>query len=135
MNQSSRSRACCPSEAIFKRPAYRQPGSWIEAAPSGETASEIRQSVKANYPCEQWFTLAKQLRDPLRQAQRDALVSYLLAERAPPGVADRLTPDDVFAYFLIDVEMCSCMATSRLVQATAAFSYSSSAASSVLSRR
>jgi hypothetical protein len=110
-----------PCEAILKRTGIPPNlASWIEAAPSGETAGEIKQSVKANYPSEQWLTLAKQLRDPLRQAQRDALVSYLLADEPPAGVSTWLTPDDVFAHFLIDVEMCSCMATSRLVQATAA---------------
>ena len=109
-----------PCEAILKQTGIPPKlGSWIAADPSGQTASEIRQCVKANYPREQWFTLAKQLRDPLRQAQRDALVSYLLAGEPPAGVGRWLTPDDVFAHFLIDVEMCSCMATSRLVQATA----------------
>ena len=93
--------------------------SWISATVTSDTADEIKQSVKANYPREQWFMLAKQLRDPLRQEQRDALVSYLLAREPPAGVGRWLTPDDVFAYFLIDVEMCSCMATSRIVQATA----------------
>jgi hypothetical protein len=93
--------------------------SWIAATLESETANEIKQSVKANYPESEWLTLAKQLRDPLRQAQRDALVSYLLANEPPAGVSSWLNPDDVFAHFLIDVEMCSCMATSRMVQATA----------------
>lgn len=110
-----------PCEAILQRTGIpARLSSWIEATPSATTAAEIRQSVKANYPQEQWFALAKQLRDPLRQAQRDALVSYLLAQAPPAGVASWLTPEDVYAFFLIDVEMCSCMATSRLVQATAA---------------
>ncbi len=93
--------------------------SWTAATLESETADQIKQSVKANYPEQEWLTLAKQLRDPLRQAQRDALVSYLLASEPPAGVSSWLDPDDVFAHFLIDVEMCSCMATSRLVQATA----------------
>jgi hypothetical protein len=93
--------------------------SWIAPTLEGETADQIKQSVKANYPEQEWLTLAKQLRDPLRQSQRDALVSYLLASEPPAGVSSWLVADDVFAHFLIDVEMCSCMATSRLVQATA----------------
>jgi Tc toxin complex TcA C-terminal TcB-binding domain/Neuraminidase-like domain/FHA domain/Putative peptidoglycan binding domain len=92
---------------------------WVAADVDSSSAAAIKQSVKANYPQAQWLTLAKQLRDPLRQAQRDALVSYLLAGAPPPGVSRWLDPDDVFAYFLIDVEMCACMATSRMVQATA----------------
>jgi hypothetical protein len=93
---------------------------WIATTVDSPTADAIKQSVKANYPEPQWLTLAKQLRDPLRQTQRDALVGYLLAGQPPPGVSRWLDPDDVFAYFLIDVEMCACMATSRMVQATAA---------------
>ena len=93
---------------------------WIAATVTSDTADAIKQSVKANYPEQQWLTLAKQLRDPLRQEQRDALVAYLLAQRAPGRRRHGgSTPDDVFAHFLIDVEMCSCMATSRIVQATA----------------
>ncbi|HSZ69478.1 MAG TPA: neuraminidase-like domain-containing protein [Solirubrobacteraceae bacterium] len=109
-----------PCEAILARTGIpAELADWIAPAPSSATADEIRQSVKANYPDEQWLTLAKQLRDPLRESQRDALVSYLLAQAPPAEVSAWLRPDDVFAYFLIDVEMCSCMATSRLVQATA----------------
>jgi hypothetical protein len=94
--------------------------SWISDTVDGSAADAIKQSVKANYPEQQWLTLAKELRDPLRQAQRDALVAYILAGPPPAGVSRWLDPDDVFGYFLIDVEMCSCMATSRMVQATAA---------------
>ena len=93
---------------------------WISATVTSDTADAVKQAVKTNYPSEQWLVLAKQLRDPLRQEQRDALVSYLLAQPQPPGVSRWLDPDDVFALLLIDVEMCSCMATSRMVQATAA---------------
>ncbi len=90
--------------------------SWIGSTVASAAADAIKQAVKANYPLEQWLTLAKQLRDPLREAQRDALVGYLLAH-PPAGVARWLDPEDVFGHFLIDVEMCSCQATSRIVQA------------------
>ncbi len=110
-----------PCEAILTRTGIpAQLTGWIGADVTSETAGEIKQSVKANYPQQQWLTLAKQLRDPLRQDQRDALVSYLLAQAPPPGVTTWLNADDVFSHLLIDVEMCSCMATSRIVQATAA---------------
>jgi hypothetical protein len=92
---------------------------WIAPSVTAPVADAIKQGVKANYPLSQWFPLAKQLRDPLRMQQRDALVGYLLAN--PPGVEGRwLDSDDVFARYLIDVEMCSCMATSRIVQANSA---------------
>lgn len=93
---------------------------WIGATVSDAAANAIKQSVKANYPLAQWLTLAKPLRDGLRESQRDALVSYLLAQAPPAGAARWLDPDDVFAWFLIDVEMGACQETSRMVQATAA---------------
>ena len=100
--------------------APTQTGNPADPTLDSTTADAIKQSVKANYPEPQWLTLAKQLRDPIRQGQRDALVAFLLAGQPPAGwESSWLDPDDVFAYFLIDVEMCSCMATSRLVQATA----------------
>ena len=91
---------------------------WIGDTVTSATADAIKQSVKAKYGTAQWLALAKQLRDGLREKQRNALVSYLLAN--PPAGARRwLDPDDVFSRYLIDVEMCSCQATSRIVQATA----------------
>ena len=84
-----------------------------------DAADAVKQGVKANYPSEQWFMLAKQLRDPLRQDQRDALVSYLLARRSRLACRGGWAPttcspppdrrrDVLF------------VATSRMVQATAA---------------
>ena len=106
---------------------------WIGATVSAAAADAIKQSVKANYPSDRWLKLAKQLRDGLRESQRDALVAYLLAQ-APPVVHLQannqtpvpvsptrwLDPNDVFDWYLIDVEMSSCQETSRMVQATAA---------------
>ena len=69
---------------------------WIAPSVTASVADAIKQGVKANYPLSQWFPLAKQLRDPLRMQQRDAMVGYLLAN--PAGVTGRwLGPDDVFA--------------------------------------
>jgi Tc toxin complex TcA C-terminal TcB-binding domain/Neuraminidase-like domain/Putative peptidoglycan binding domain len=92
---------------------------WITPTLGPGTGDTIKQSVKANHPEQEWVALAKQLRDPLREAQRDALVSYLIAN-PPPNVGPWLGPEEVFAHFLIDVEMGACMATSRIVQANAA---------------
>jgi peptidoglycan hydrolase-like protein with peptidoglycan-binding domain len=94
-------------------------GGWLAATVTTDVADAIKQAVKSRYPISQWLSIAKQLRDPLRQRQRDALVAYLLAVAPPAEVTRWLDPGDVFGHFLIDVEMGSCMETSRIVQATA----------------
>ena len=50
--------------------------------------------------------------DAIRPQKRDALVAYLLAENP-----EMKTENDLYDYFLVDVEMESCMPSSRIVQA------------------
>lgn len=84
-------------------------------------ADDIKKAAKTGYDDETWLTVAESLNDPLRQRQRDALVAYclaILAQPAPAGIGAK-TADDLFDYFLIDVEMEPCMLTSRIKQAIA----------------
>jgi Tc toxin complex TcA C-terminal TcB-binding domain/Neuraminidase-like domain/Putative peptidoglycan binding domain/Salmonella virulence plasmid 28.1kDa A protein len=91
---------------------------WIGTAVSAAQADAIKQSVKAKYTSDRWPEVAKPLRDVLRERQRDALVAYLLAN--PPDDTTRwLDANDVYARYLIDVEMGACQGTSRIVQANA----------------
>ena len=78
----------------------------------------IKNTVKARYEEEQWLDLAGDLSDRIREQQKQALISYLLVQPAIQawGVRDA---DGLFEYFLIDVQMGSCMDTSRIVQANA----------------
>src|SRR5262249_46031370 len=57
---------------------------------------EIKKCVQAQYDAETWLTIAKSLNDKLRDAQRNALVAYLLPRM---GLKDS---DQLFEYFLID---------------------------------
>jgi Neuraminidase-like domain/Tachylectin len=51
----------------------------------------------------------------MRRLQRDALVAYILHQmRANPETAHIDTPDKLFEYFLMDVQMEPCMQTSRI---------------------
>jgi hypothetical protein len=78
-------------------------------------ARGVRQAVRAKYDETQWLNLAKPLRDALREKQRAALVAYLVAHiKLPQNVRDA---NDLYAHFLIDVEMDPCMMTSRIKQA------------------
>ncbi len=86
---------------------------WAATVPDAAQAQDIKRTVKARYDAETWLALAKSLNDRLRERQRDALVAYLLP---------RLGLDDsaqLFELFLIDVDMSSCMPTSRIKQAIA----------------
>jgi peptidoglycan hydrolase-like protein with peptidoglycan-binding domain len=91
-------------------------GHWLGATITADQASDIIGTVKSKYTTDQWPDVAKKLRDPLREAQRDALVGYVLSH--PPAQNIRWADaNDVYGYYLIDVEMGSCALTSRIVQA------------------
>jgi len=91
---------------------------WIGPTVTKDQAADIIRNVKAKYSVDQWPTIAKPLRDPLRERQRDALLGYMLAH--PPQQKMRWADaNDVYGYYLIDVEMSACALTSRIVQANA----------------
>jgi len=72
----------------------------------------LRMALKARYDEEIWLDTLKQITDAVRPQKRDALVAYLLATN--PEMKDE---NDLYDYFLVDVEMESCMPSSRIVQA------------------
>jgi hypothetical protein len=90
---------------------------WANAVPDADASASIVQSVKARYDETRWLEVARTLNDPLRAERRDALVAYLLPRMRELGVRNR---NQLFEYFLIDVDMNPCMLTSRIRQATGA---------------
>ncbi|NUQ23477.1 MAG: hypothetical protein HUU34_05965 [Saprospiraceae bacterium] len=72
----------------------------------------LRIALKARYDEDTWLGTLKEIMDAIRPQKRDALVAYLLA--ANPEMKDE---NDLFDYFLVDVEMEACMPSSRIVQA------------------
>jgi hypothetical protein len=75
-------------------------------------AEDIKQAVRARLGDVRWREVTRPLRERLRERQRDALASWLIAN-------DARFPD-VFALsdqLLIDVEMSACQLTSRIKQA------------------
>jgi Tc toxin complex TcA C-terminal TcB-binding domain/Neuraminidase-like domain/PA14 domain/Salmonella virulence plasmid 28.1kDa A protein len=74
-------------------------------------AQEAKRALKAHYDNETWLEVARSLTDHLREAQRTALVAFLLPRL---GFTDT---GKLFGHFLIDVEMSPCMLTSRIKQA------------------
>ena len=95
-----------------------------------EKARMARNMAQAKYSREQWLKILKPLMDTLREKKREALVAYLI-ERSQREKSPEITifgkkvrnpeywtsPNDLFGWFLIDVEMCSDQLTSRIKQA------------------
>ncbi len=79
-------------------------------------ADSIQNAIRALYNQTDWEQVVKPLNDQLRNNQKNALIAYMLQqpELQTAGVTDA---DGLFEYFLIDVQMDTCMETSRIVQA------------------
>jgi hypothetical protein len=88
---------------------------WAKDTATTAQAAEIKGAAQAKYSPKAWPSVAKPLRDRLREQQRDALAQYLVPRLS--GVGDR---DDLFTRFLMDPEVSACPKTSRLLFATAA---------------
>lgn len=78
----------------------------------GTDTELLRLALKARYDEDVWLDTLKQITDAIRPQKRDALVAYLLATN--PEMKDE---NYLYDYFLVDVEMESCMPSSRIVQA------------------
>jgi hypothetical protein len=82
-------------------------------------AAQLKQTISSRYDRETWMQVSKDIQDQLRDRKRQALAVYLLANKPsyiPVSVRWENT-NDLFSYYLIDVEMCACQLTSRMVQA------------------
>ena len=88
---------------------------WSKPTLSFDDSTKIKQTLKSRYSDSDWLDVTKPLQNKLRESKRDALVTYLLAN---PGTNTWKDSDDLYSYFLIDVEMSACQPTSRIVQAT-----------------
>ncbi len=93
-----------------------------EASPMTLASIAALAAIKGATSSAAWLTVVQSLNDPLRQDRRDALVAYLTAQRNTGVVPWTPMPwgtdsNSLFDYFLIDTQMSSCMATSRVVQA------------------
>ena len=84
--------------------------------PKGDTVRDFQAALRARYDATDWLDVVKPINDEMRGLQRDALVAYILhqmrADARRPQHID--TPDKLFEYFLMDVQMEPCMQTSRI---------------------
>lgn len=97
--------------------------SWSVDTVTDAQARDIKRSLKAKYKETAWIDVSTQVHNRIRIMQRDALVAYLLQKPEIKALDATAFPikdtNDLYSYFLIDVEMDACMLTSRLVQAIA----------------
>lgn len=79
----------------------------------------LKQSLSAFYGEKQWLGLLKTVQDELRERKREALVAFLLTLPPPVDIPSGKweTANDLYAYYLMDVEMTSAQTTSRIVHA------------------
>ncbi len=85
--------------------------------PEGKTIQNMEQAIRIKYDKNAWLKVIQPINDVLRNERRDALVAYVLELMQDNGPKTVNTADKLFGYFLIDVEMDSCMKTSRIKQA------------------
>ncbi|NUP11206.1 MAG: hypothetical protein HOW73_34605, partial [Polyangiaceae bacterium] len=84
-----------------------------DAGPNAVTVGrEIRRAARAKHDNDSWTSVARPLRNALREKQRNALVGHLIAQSSALK-----SPEDLYANLLIDVQMDPCALTSRLVLA------------------
>jgi receptor-binding and translocation channel-forming TcA subunit of Tc toxin/ABC toxin-like protein/neuraminidase-like protein len=82
-----------------------------------EHASTMKELLRSKFGEDTWLTLSAEIQDVLRERKRDALVAYLLTHPQPDPPSQKWeNTNDLYAYYLLDVEMSSCQLTSRLVQ-------------------
>jgi hypothetical protein len=85
---------------------------FIKPVLTGTDTHLLRMALNARYEEDTWLSTLKEIMDSIRPQKRDALVAYLLAVN--PEMKDE---NDLYDYFLVDVEMEACMPSSRIVQA------------------
>jgi hypothetical protein len=83
-------------------------------------ATTLKELFRSRFGTETWLELSAEIQDVLRERKRDALAVYLLTQPQPADAPTKKweNTNDLYAYYLLDVEMSSCMLTSRLVQAS-----------------
>lgn len=83
--------------------------------PTADTVRTLQCALRARYADREWLSVIKPINDELRSLQRDALVAYILHQmRRSKDSAHIDTPNKLFEFFLMDVEMEPCMQTSRI---------------------
>lgn len=87
---------------------------------TNQSVNQLENTLQIKYDVAAWYQVIRPINDALRVEQRDALVAYglrLMQQNDQTKSVD--TPEKLFEFFLIDVQMDACMKTSRIKQAIA----------------
>ncbi|MBK9452017.1 MAG: hypothetical protein IPN95_21875 [Bacteroidetes bacterium] len=85
---------------------------WFVAQPDAALITTIKGVMRAYLDDTAWLETMQSISDALRNRSRDAMVAYILHHAAPsPEIQNA---DQLYEYFLIDVQMDACMQTSRI---------------------
>jgi hypothetical protein len=83
--------------------------------PTAITVRDMQAALRARYDENGWLSVLKPINDEMRSLQRDALITYILHQMGQQDDMRHIdTPDKLFEYFLMDVQMEPCMQTSRI---------------------
>ncbi len=83
--------------------------------PTAATVRDLQSALRARYDSSDWLNILKPINDEMRGLQRDALVAYILHQMGLNSTTSHIdTPDKLFEYFLMDVQMEPIIQTSRI---------------------
>jgi hypothetical protein len=82
--------------------------------PDAAVVNSMQSALRARYDDNGWMGVLKPINDAMRGLQRDALVAYIIHQLRDTPAAHIDTPEKLFEYFLMDVQMEPCMQTSRI---------------------
>ncbi len=85
---------------------------WAGTEATAAEAEALRVALRSRHSDASWASTGKALQDGLRELQRAALVAYLIANG--DGSVDFGNENDLYAHYLLDVEMSACASTSRI---------------------
>ena len=85
---------------------------WAVPDPDGTLVRDLRETLRARMYAAAWRESMQGVSDAVRNARRDALVAYIVHHAAPSPEIE--TADQLYEYFLVDVQMDACMQTSRI---------------------
>jgi hypothetical protein len=85
---------------------------WTVPGPDGALVRGVRERLKVRMDLAAWRESMQSVSDAVRNARRDALVAYILHHDTPSPEIE--TADQLYEYFLVDVQMDACMKTSRI---------------------